>query len=301
MHVIGSFGTGGGIGRRVYLKVMTNAADQEEKQYPALVTEYRTRQANEQIRQLTGFGYASPAEEGAPVGNVNRRVLYSQTVTPVIRSMKTKVSKQALYTDQYGEVRRMFEYMGMSFAATRERAVADMYNNGFSSSYLGPDAVSLFSTAHATNGGPTYSNRASTATALSEITLATALQTFRAIKDPNNITLRQSGKVKLVVPPGLEFKALKIEQSVMTPGNADNDKNVVASRIKVHVLDELTSSTAWYFQLEDKRKHSLSLLYRMPMFMKETEDDQGDTTYYAMEEYVPFWSHGYGVYGNEGA
>lgn len=300
MHVIGSFGNSGGLGRRVYLKVMTNAADQQEKQYPALVTEYRTKQAFEQIRQLTGFGYAGTAEEGAPIGATNRRVLYTQTITPVIRSMKTKVSKQALYTDQYGEVRRMFEYMGMSFAATREKVVADLFNNGFSSSYLGPDGVALFSTAHATNGGATYSNRAATATALSEITLASALQEFRATRDPGGLALRQSGKVNLIVPPGQEFKALKLENSILTPGNADNDKNVVASRIKTHVLDELTSTTAWFLQLQDKRKHSLGLLYRMPMYMKETLDDQGDTTYYAMEEYVTFWSNGYGVWGNEG-
>jgi len=48
------------------------------------------------------------------------------------------------------------------------------------------------------------------------------------------------------VPPALEFSARRILESVLLPGSANNDANVIRGSLQLVVWDALTDTGGWY-------------------------------------------------------
>jgi hypothetical protein len=83
-------------------------------------------------------------------------------------------------------------------ANTKQVKAADVFNNGFSTSYVGGDGAALFSASHPTIGAGNQSNLLSAAD-LSEASLETALISISKIKDDRGILDRRTSR-KLTHP-----------------------------------------------------------------------------------------------------
>lgn len=284
--------------RKIYLKHGLVACESQKDPTAPLFNEFRTKQAFELIQNATGFGFATlRAELGASIEQ-NRRVLYEVTVTPVNYTLKWKESWESRDFDQYSTVSKNAMLAGVSIKATEIRARANILNNGFSTA--GPDGVSLFNSAHPTNGGPTYSN-ITTAAALSEESLLLAVQQQRALADPDGKKMRMDIDYHLVHPTNLIGQVKKMEKSLLNPTTANNDVNVGKEFFSGLCVEDLTDTNAWFLFPKDKSKHTVSIMYRKPQYLNMMEDVEGDVEIVTGKEWALFWEHGYGPLGNEGA
>lgn len=290
------------LGRAIYWDQLTISMDEHEKQYTQILSEAHTTQQFERIGQLTGLGYPQYAVEGSPIANDSRRTLYTQDFYPALYGISYEWTDIAEYTDQYNKFKENPMLAAKSMSQGRELAGANVLNNGFSSSFVGADGVALFSTAHPTNGGATWSNRPSSALALGTSSLKQAKSEMRRVKDPRNMPMGFKGNVMLVVPPELEVTADILLTSSTIPFAANFGDNHYKDRVtKKLVIDELTSSTAWYLISEDKSKHGLFMLYGLPLSVETQRTAVTKSTIYVTAETrVTGWKHPYGTWGTPG-
>ncbi len=95
-------------------------------------------------------------------------------------------------------------------ADTKQVKASNVFNNGFSSNFVGGDGVALFSSAHPTASGVNYSN--SLTGDMSESSLENALISISKIKNDRGILLSLTAK-SLHIPTDLQFVAERILKS----------------------------------------------------------------------------------------
>ncbi len=136
-------------------------------------------------------------------------------------------------------------------AETVEIHAADVFNNGFSASFPGPDGFSLFNANHPQikSGGVQTNTRA--ASQLSPTSLMLALTQFRKQKDYSGRRIRVPAD-RLIVPPDLEFTAAEILGGTMRSDTTNNTINALRNRQgmpdfrRMVVWDYLTDPLAWF-------------------------------------------------------
>lgn len=142
-----------------------------------------------------------------------------------------------------------------SFAQTKEIIGANILNNGqtYNSAVVG-DGVALFSTAHPIDGN-TYANTPSVQLNLNESALESAELTIRYFPDQKGLRMMARGR-KLIVPPALEYTALRLLKSELRPATANNDINAQITGgflpDGILVMDFLTSNYAWFVRSDKK-------------------------------------------------
>lgn len=287
-------------GRKIYLKHGVVAANEIYDPTDKLFNVYRTSQEFEKITSTTGMPFATPRNEGGTTDEVRRRKLYSIDVYPEEFRLKWRETWQGKKFDPNGKVAENPSLAGRMIKHTRIRALTNKLNNGFTGgSYVGPDGVALFSASHPTNGGPTYSNLATSA-AMSEATVLLALQQLRALADPNGAKMATDMMSYLVHPINKIGEAVKIAESTKVPGAANNDTNEVMNRYIEPVCLDYLNDDAWFIVSRDKKQHTLSVLRRQPMYTHMTRDEEGDYVIVMGEEWATFHENGYGLIGNAG-
>ena len=153
-----------------------------------------------------------------------------------------------------------------SFNQTKEIICANVLNtaNVYNAS-TGGDGQALCSTAHPVDG-TTYANAPSVNVDLNEATLLTAMIAIRRqFIDQAGLKFFARAK-KLVVPPELEPIAIRLLQTELRPGTADNDVNAIRSTAGglnegYIVNDFLTSPYAWFLLTNVK---GLAYMERVP-------------------------------------
>ncbi len=158
----------------------------------------------------------------------------------------TSVSNVLWEDDQFSVMRRKPANLAQAKIRTQEQFAADILNNGFTNGggglapFTGPDALSLFNSAHLReDGGATQSN---TVTAdLSEDSIENILVTMRATLDGKG-QLMLVQPAKLLVPPSLEKEARILMDSMGRTGTTNNDINPYKGRLEVVVWDYLGSA-----------------------------------------------------------
>jgi len=142
------------------------------------------------------------------------------------------------------------------FKQTKEIIAANLLNTG--TTYVaetGGDGVALFSTAHPIDSGVTWANRPTTDVDLNETALQNAAISIRYFPDIANLRVFARPDC-LLIPPQLEYVALRLMKSELRPGTTDNDINaLIASgyfKKGYEVLDFLTSQFAWFVKSDKK-------------------------------------------------
>jgi len=193
--------------------------------------------------------------------------------------------------------------LARSIQHTKEIKGAAVFNNGFSSSYLGGDGVALFSASHPLAGGGVQSNLLATPADISEASLEDLLIQIRKAKDDRGIPIALRA-VDVVISPEQEFVASRILDSVLRTGTNENDINVINKKgifgRDPIVVTRLTDPDA-FFILTDAND-SLKMFQRSAVQTKmEPEFNTGNYRYKARERYSFGWSDFRGAFGSQGS
>lgn len=205
---------------------------------------YRTKSSKrsiEQTTEVTGFSTYGIVPEASNVRYDTPLPGYNKTYLHLQYGLGFKVSKIAMDDDQFGVIGKLASELGRSAHETRELAAAFPVNQGFNSSYPGPDGVSLFNAAHPLVGGGFQANRLSIASDPDVVSLRLALTDFRNTLNQRGLKQRIVPKT-MVVPANLEFVAAELLSGTMRSDTANNAMNAFKKRSGYPSFD---NSTVW--------------------------------------------------------
>lgn len=256
-----------------------------------------SKRAQEKNQGVGGFGNV-PEFTGA-IQYDNFDLLYGVTYTPKEYALGMAVERKLVDDEEYGVIANRARLMGISFDRTREVHAASVFNNAFSSSYLGGDSKSLCATDHpySPNNATTQSNKGTTALSVDSVIAAeTAMMGFVDAKsNPMNII-----PDTLVVPVALKNTALTIVGSQARSGTANNDKNTLDG-YNVVVSRYLTDATDWF--MIDSRMAMLYLNWYdlvMPEFVDHPVSQFDlEYKYRGYMRYSFGWDHWSWIYGSQ--
>lgn len=235
------------------LREVTGKYDQIPRQYDKIFDYMKSEMAIERTVEARYLSYAQLKTEGAPTtfdNSAGSRYTYNQEHIEIALgyAITRKAIDDNLYKTQFTP-----SNLGLmeSFLQTKEIYGANIFNTGnvYNSAVLG-DGKPLFSTVHPVDGG-VYANTPTVQADLNEASLLNAMISIRRnFVDQANLKMYARGR-KLVIPPELEPIAIRLLQTELRPGTADNDVNAIRSTggglpEGYIVNDYLTSSFAWF-------------------------------------------------------
>ena len=279
------------------------AYDEYQPQYTDLVDVETSDKAYEEEVESTGFGLASVKAQGASIAYDSDSQGYTKRYTNVTYGIGYMVTEEELEDNLYEEVsKRRAPDLAFALRQTKENVVANLFNRGFNSSYLGGDAIEFFSTAHPTKFG-NQSNHLTTAADMSEASIEDMVTQIRKAKNARGMNIRLMPKT-LHIPTDLEFEAHRILNSVLQNDTAMNAVNVLKSTgaipggIKVNQY--FTDTDAWY--MRTNVRHGLKLYQRRGVkIQKDNDFDTSNAKVKATERYIPGWSDWRAAWGSPGA
>ena len=235
------------------LRGITGKYEQIPRQYDKLFVKHTSKMALERTAEMRYLGYAALKTEGGQTtfdNNAGERYVYNQEHLEIGLgyAITRKTIDDNLYKTQFAP-----SNLGLmeSFNQTKEIYGANVFNTAQTyNSSVGGDGVALCSTAHPIDGG-TVANTPSTQVDLNEATLLNAMIAIRTnFRDQAGLKMYSRGR-KLVIPPQLEPVALRLLETELRPGTADNDVNAIKSTAggvpeSYIVNDYLTSQYAWF-------------------------------------------------------
>ena len=276
---------------------------------------YATEQSDRAFEEevlFTGFGSAPVKSEGAAVQYDNAQEGYVSRYTNETVALAFAVTEEAMEDNLYDTFAKVrARGLARAMANTKQVKAADVFNNGFNSSYLGGDGKPLFSTTHPTVGDGNQSNNFSAAD-LSEASLESALIAISKTKDDRGILIGLQA-VSLHIPSDLIYTADKILNSTLSTTTATNSTTGVTNVNDINALRSqgvlprgffvnrrFTDTNAWFIKTDCP--NGTKMFVRSPLQTKmEPDFDTGNLRFKARERYSFGWSDWRGFYGNAGA
>lgn len=256
-----------------------------------------------------GFGQVPESSEGAPLTYDKPGEGYKSTSTIKLYKMGFKITREAFDDERYGQMKDMASELSKSFIYTKNVKAANIFNNGFSDSYVYADSEPLFGDATLythplkKTGGVDYNRPENAGVDLNKASLKDAINAVRA-------TLSDSGKLwqvglrpsVLLVHPDNEAKAYELISSQLDPEGANNTENWLKTvKLQVVVNDFLTDPDAW-FLLCGKETHKLKLFQRVGLETDSEVDFNTDSMLYkGYERYIFGAIDWRGTFGSSGA
>jgi hypothetical protein len=270
----------------------------------------KSNRSFEEESKLTGLGSAQTKTEGGNVSYDEAQEHYKSRYNHETIALGYIITEEAFEDDLYDSFGRYrSNFLGHSMANTKQVKAADVFNNGFNTSYAGGDGVPLFSASHPDVVGTTQSN--TVAADLSETALENALIALGGFRDDRGILISTVGK-SLHIPRNLQFTAFKILKSdlsttVTTQGATGvtnvNDTNALKSGGffpgGIHMNQRFTDTNAWFIRTDCP--HGSKMFVRTPLqIASEGDFDTGNLKFKARERYSFGWSDWRQWYGSSG-
>ena len=278
---------------------------------PLFDTENSDRAFEEEVL-FTGFGSAPVKGEGAAVTYDDAQESYTARYTHETVALGFAITEEAMEDNLYDTFAKLrAKALARAMANTKQVKAADVFNNGFSTSYNGGDGVPLFSASHPTIGAGNQSNLLSAAD-LSEASLETALITISKLKDDRGILIGGQA-VSLHIPSDLVFTADQILNSTLSTTTATNSTTGVTNVNDINsirnqgllpkgyfVNRRFTDTNAFFIKTDVP--NGAKMFVRSPLQTKmEPDFDTGNLRFKARERYSFGWSDWRGYFGNAGA
>lgn len=211
------------------------------------------------------------------------------------------VERKLVDDDLYSVINPQPKALAISAMRTREKHAASIFNNAFSGSYTGGDAVSLCNNSHPlapTHAGDVVDNAG--ATALSYDALVATRELMRAYTDDRG-ELTPINPDTLLVPAEIEEEAFTIWKTMQKPDSANYHDNFVSGFLKnIIVWDYLTDANNWFLIDSTLAKMHLLWLDRTPLefTMDPTSDFNLVAKFRGYMRYSYGWSDWRWVYGH---
>lgn len=251
--------------------------DQHAKEYTDLYDIKSSDKAYEQAVQVTPFGLAPVKGQGAPVTYEGELQGVVNTYTHIAYALGFIVTYEEMRDNLYKEVAtRRAEANAFSMQQTVENIAAFPYNNAFATTYFTTgDGASLVSTSHLNATGGTFSNALSPAADLSEASLEDLTIQIMGAQNDTGLPIN-------IMPESLHisrqewYNANRILQSVLQPGGANNDINVLKATNAfpkgIKMNHYFTSPHAWF--VRTNAPNGMTFFWRdEPMFDQDNDFD----------------------------
>jgi phage major head subunit gpT-like protein len=226
---------------------------------------------------------------------------YKTTITHEEYVQGFKIERKLVEDDQYGLFRDRPAELAMSAMRTRETHAASVFNNAFSSSYLGGDGMPLVYDSHPASPANTSSTQDNEGTlSLSYANVETVRQLMRAWKDDRG-NLIPVNPDTLIVPAELEKTAFEIVRTANVPDTTDYKANFVAGFIRQTIVwDYLTDANAWFVVDSMRMKQALKWIDRVPLefALDPTSNFRLESRWRGYMRYSYGWKDWRWIYGN---
>ena len=254
----------------------------------------------EEETKLSGFSAAPVKNEGSAIAYDNAQEAWTTRYNHETIALGFSITEEAIEDYLYDSLSaRYTKGLARAMAYTKQVKAAAVLNNGFNSSYVGGDGVSLFSSAHPLVNGGTNSNAPSTPADLNETSLENAVIQIAAWTDERGLLIAAKPK-KLIVPPPLQFVATRLLETKLRVGTNNNDINAIENNGSIpegYTINHfLTAPNAWF--LTTDVPNGLKHFERTPLQNSMDGDfDTGNVRYKSRERYSFGWSDPLGIYG----
>lgn len=263
-----------------------------------------SRKAFEEDVLSVGLGAAPVKAEGGGVSFDSGYDTYVARYQHETIALAFAITEEAIEDGLYGDLgKRYAKALARSLQHTKEVKGANIFNNGFSSSFPGGDGVELFSTVHPMGGGGTQQNELTTPADFAEASLEEALIIVQNWDDDRGIPVAASAQ-RLIIPTDTQFIAERILMSDYRPGTGDNDINAMKAMgsfpggFSVNV--RLTDTDAWFIKTDVPDGLKMIVRKRISGGV-EGDFESGNMRYKKRERYSFGWSDWRGAFASAGA
>ena len=253
---------------------------------------------------VASFGVVPVKVEGANVAYDDLAMGYDKTYQADTYELAFRASKEALDDEQEEAVSDAARALGASMFYSHEVDMANLFNNGFTSTTGSPDGVVLFSTAHPLVGGGTEQNALTTAADLSVTSLRDAFNDIADMTDDAGKLIHWRAEV-LLVSQEQEWLARELVDSPDRPDTAERAINAfkrgTGQGLRVVVWPYLTDADAW-FLLASPNRHNMRKYWReRANVMHDWDFESSSMKVKIRARWIRGWSDFRGVYGSPGA
>lgn len=269
---------------------------------PLLFNQMGSQKASEYFLGVGGFGdwnnYKGTIEYDDPEQGFKTTLTHQEFVRGF------KVERKLVDDDLYNIINQRPAGLAMGAMRTREKHAASVFNNAFSATYAGGDAIALCgSHPFSPSNASTQSNTGTTA--LSYDAVVATRKLMRAYEDDKGEIVSVNPDI-IVVPPELEDVANKIVNTMngasgQKPDTTDYVDNFVARQGIGYVMwDYLTDANNWFMLDSQLAKMHLLWLDRTPLefSMDPTSDFNLEAKYRGYMRYSYGWSDWRWCYGH---
>lgn len=220
-----------------------------EQEHAEIYTEYSSERSFEEDQKVTGFQTAPTKQEGASTLFDTAQEGYTTRYIMETVSMGFALTQEAFEDNLYDSLSaRYTKELARSMANTKQIKAANVLNLGFTT-YLTGDGEPLYDTAHPQVAGPTIANRPTVAVDLNETSLEAALIQIAKWTDDRGKLINARVR-KMVVPVDQQYVAIRVLETQLQPGTANNDVNAIRTSASVPegftVNHYLTDPDAWF-------------------------------------------------------
>ena len=241
----------------------------------SLCTVKSSKRAYEESVFYAGFGYIPEKPEGEPIVYDNMIQGPTQRWSHKTFGLGARITEETIEDDLYSIMEDTSKELGRSGRETLEVLTHDIWNNGTATTnHTAGDALAVFSNAHISLGGGTWSNLMTPAADLSATSLQAAIDALESTNDGRG--KKQMIKAKyLLVPTALSWKAKELLNSGYDPENDTNAINALKERnLQLIVSPYLTDSDS--FGLIADQNPLIAFERRKVNFAKDGDFNTGD-------------------------
>ena len=251
---------------------------------------------------MTLFDTAPVKQEGAAVEYDTAQEGYTSRFTHETVALAFAITEEAIEDNLYDTFSKVrAKGLARAMANTKQVKAANIFNNGFNTSFPGGDGLPLFSASHPTRSAGVQSNTVSSD--LSEAAIETALINIALTEDDRGILIGAGAK-SLHIPPQLVYVACRILKSPLRQGTADNDVNALRDMGELPggytVNHRFTDTNAWFIKTDVPNGTKMFKRVGLNTAM-EGDFDTGNMRYKARERYSFGFSDWRQWYGSNGS
>lgn len=272
-------------------------------EWPALFEQNSSDRNFEEDVGVSSFGLAVTKSEGSAISYDTERQAFTTRYTHVVYALGFMISREIYEDDLYDIVgQRKAQGLAFSMRQTKEIVAANVYNNAFTSGYVGGDGSILAVSTHPNLAGGTWSNVPTAAVDLSEAALEQAVIDIAGWTNDRGLKIAVLPK-SLIIPVNVWFDATRILKADKQPDTLNNNPNAIRTLglvPEVVVNHYLTDTDAWF--LRTNVKQGMKYFERWAdRFEMDNDFDTENAKFKAIGRYSFGWTDPRGIYASQGA
>lgn len=281
---------------------------QAYSEYPVEYTElFETETSDKQWEEVvgtSGMGLLKVKPEGSPIAYDTFKQGFTTRATHVTYASGFIITREAYDDDQYGVVgKKKAQELAFSVRQTRETVAANMYNNGFSSSYVFGDGQSMLSASLPNVAGGTWTNMPAVTCDISEAALEQAAIDIYGFTNDRGLKIALRPE-KLIISKEQQFEVTRILKSDMQVNSAEHNVNalkmmgIIPSVVINHYL---TDTDAWFIRTGVKNAGLIHFERRADSFDMDNDFDTENAKFKTLGRYSFTIGDKRAIYGAQGA